>query len=96
MERVPDTACSIAGVKALIAELATPDTQPLDIGAVFHGPVRTYVHAKVRDGVEILLVTDMSQSKKPMLMVSFIGPEKPAYLPESLERVRRIDQDCSR
>ena len=96
MERLPDTPCSIAGVKEVIARLSTANTQPLDMGESFRGPVRTYVHAKVRDGVEILLVTDASQNDKPMLMVSFIGTREPGFLAESLRLVRRIKRDCSR
>ncbi|UVO49201.1 hypothetical protein M0208_01200 [Sphingomonas sp. SUN019] len=96
MERLPDNPCSIAGVKAVIAGLSTADTRPLDIGGAFQGSMRTYVHAKVRDGVEVLLVTDMSQDDKQMLMVSFIGAREPDFLPERLRSVRQIARDCSR
>lgn len=96
MERLPDNPCSIAGVKAVVAGLSTTDTHPLDIGDGFEGPVQTYVYAEVRDGVEVLLVTDMSQNDKPMLMLSFIGAREPDFLPESLRLVRQIARDCSR
>jgi hypothetical protein len=96
MERLPDNPCSIDGVKAVIAGLSTTDTHPIDIGEGFDGPVHTYVYAKVRDDVEVLLGTDMSQNDKPMLMLSFIGAREPNFLPESLRSVRQIARDCSR
>ena len=84
MHRVVDSQCSVNSIKNTVEKFSKKGSEVVDIGQKFSSTskVNTYVYAKLKEGIELLLTTDMSESDSNMLIVSIIGSKEPTYVEE--------------
>lgn len=92
LERLPSDQCSVAGVRDIINAYGDRKTKITDIGDRFvkGGGIKTYVHANIREDVEVLLVDDVSETNSKKLLFSLIGHKEPRYFMELSERIADI------